>query len=219
MTNILGDDKRADVLALGRLGWTLRRIEQATGVRRETASAYLKAAGIAVRDPRHRRLAAANPASEVSTDPGARPPGIPDLLSLLPPPGRAPAASACAPYRELIAGVDAIAILRKRRRGMWRPHRVIVPGGSPSCLARVPAPMPAPWASRASPTTSARNSTGTGRLSEPCRDSGPPGGSEVVERGRPSCASFRWPHDAATSRPTLDVEWRGVTLMLPICHS
>ena len=46
MTNILSDDKRQEVLALGRLGWTLRRIEQATGVRRETASAYLKAAGI-----------------------------------------------------------------------------------------------------------------------------------------------------------------------------
>ena len=49
MTNILSDDKRQEVLALGRLGWTLRRIEQATGVRRETAGAYLKAAGLAVR--------------------------------------------------------------------------------------------------------------------------------------------------------------------------
>ena len=49
MTNILGDDKQQQVLALGRLGWPLRRIEAATGVRRETASAYLKAAGIAVR--------------------------------------------------------------------------------------------------------------------------------------------------------------------------
>ena len=81
MTNILDDDKRRDVLALGRVGWTLRHIEQATGVRRETASAYLKAAGIPVRDPRHRRLAAANPASEVSTDPEALPPdGRPSLV-------------------------------------------------------------------------------------------------------------------------------------------
>ena len=38
MTKILSDDKRKQVLALGQLGWTLRRIEQATGVRRETAS-------------------------------------------------------------------------------------------------------------------------------------------------------------------------------------
>ncbi len=37
------------MVALGRLGWPLRRIEEATGVRRETASAYLKAAGIAIR--------------------------------------------------------------------------------------------------------------------------------------------------------------------------
>ena len=47
MSNVLSDDKKQQVLALGRLGWSLRRIEEATGVRRETASAYLKAAGIA----------------------------------------------------------------------------------------------------------------------------------------------------------------------------
>jgi hypothetical protein len=34
----LGDDKQEQVLALGRLGWPLRRIEAATGVRHETAS-------------------------------------------------------------------------------------------------------------------------------------------------------------------------------------
>jgi transposase len=117
MTNILGDEKRREVLALGRLGWTLRRIQQATGVRRETASAYLKAAGIVVRDPRHRRLAAPNPASQVSTDLEALPHGLPDALTSPPSPGRAPAASACEPYRELIEvalarGRDAMAIWR-----------------------------------------------------------------------------------------------------------
>jgi hypothetical protein len=45
MANVLEDEKKQQVLALGRLGWSLRRIEEATGVRRETASAYLKAAG------------------------------------------------------------------------------------------------------------------------------------------------------------------------------
>jgi len=40
-------EKKQQVIALGRLGWTLRRIEQSTGVRRETAGVYLKAAGIA----------------------------------------------------------------------------------------------------------------------------------------------------------------------------
>jgi hypothetical protein len=49
MSNVLSDEKKQQVLALGRLGWSLRRIEQETGIRRETASAYLKAAGLAVR--------------------------------------------------------------------------------------------------------------------------------------------------------------------------
>jgi hypothetical protein len=44
MANILSDEKKQQVLALGRLGWSLRKIEEATGVRRETAGAYLRAA-------------------------------------------------------------------------------------------------------------------------------------------------------------------------------
>jgi hypothetical protein len=43
----LSEEKKRQILALGRLGWSLRRIEQAVHIRRETASAYLKAAGIA----------------------------------------------------------------------------------------------------------------------------------------------------------------------------
>jgi hypothetical protein len=42
----LGDTTRHQILALGRLGWTLSRIQQTTGVRRETISSYLKDAGI-----------------------------------------------------------------------------------------------------------------------------------------------------------------------------
>ena len=49
MSNVLNEEKRQQVLARGRLGWPLRRIQQETGVRRETASTYLQAAGIAVR--------------------------------------------------------------------------------------------------------------------------------------------------------------------------
>ncbi len=45
MSNVLSEEKKQQVIALGKLGWPLRRIEQATGVRRETAGAYLKAAG------------------------------------------------------------------------------------------------------------------------------------------------------------------------------
>src|SRR5216684_718471 len=51
MSNVLSDEKREQVLALGRLGWSLRRIEEATGVRRETASQYLRSAGVVVRRP------------------------------------------------------------------------------------------------------------------------------------------------------------------------
>ena len=112
MTNILGDDKKQQILALGRLGWPLRRIEEATGVRRETASAYLKAAGIAIRAPRRRRpppkpasgvsTDPVHPASGVSTDPGPLAPGLPDLPAWPPPTSRAPTASACEPYHELI---------------------------------------------------------------------------------------------------------------------
>jgi len=47
MSNVLSEEKKRQVIALGKLGLSLRQIEQATGVRRETASAYLKAAGIA----------------------------------------------------------------------------------------------------------------------------------------------------------------------------
>ena len=36
MSNVLSEAKKQQVIALGRLGWPLRRIEQETGVRRET---------------------------------------------------------------------------------------------------------------------------------------------------------------------------------------
>jgi transposase len=51
MGNVLSKEKREQVIALGRLGWSLRRIEQATGVRRETAGDYLRSSGIVVRSP------------------------------------------------------------------------------------------------------------------------------------------------------------------------
>jgi len=51
MANVLNEEKKQQVLALGRLGWPLRQIQKATCIRRETSSQYLKAAGIAVRPP------------------------------------------------------------------------------------------------------------------------------------------------------------------------
>ena len=41
MSNVLSEEKKQQVIALGKLGWPWRRIEQGTGVRRETASVYL----------------------------------------------------------------------------------------------------------------------------------------------------------------------------------
>jgi hypothetical protein len=51
MGNVLEKAKQEQVVALGRLGWSLRQIEAATGVRRETTGGYLRSAGIALRTP------------------------------------------------------------------------------------------------------------------------------------------------------------------------
>jgi hypothetical protein len=40
MANVLSEEKKQQVLALGQLGWSLGRIQQATGIRRETAGSY-----------------------------------------------------------------------------------------------------------------------------------------------------------------------------------
>ncbi len=78
MSNVLSEEKKQQVIALGKLGWPLRRIEQATGVRRETASAYLKAAGVAIRLPGGwGRRAPAKPANGVTTDSAEAKPAIP----------------------------------------------------------------------------------------------------------------------------------------------
>ena len=96
MSNVLSEEKKQQVIALGKLGWPLRRIEQVTGVRRETASAYLKATGIAVGGPGRRPPA--KPAIEVATDfirPFSQKPPI-----QLPDPKLS--TSDCEPFRETI---------------------------------------------------------------------------------------------------------------------
>jgi transposase len=124
MSNVLSDEKRQQIIALGRLGWSLRRIEEATGVRRETAGNYLKAAGISVRPPgRWGWLGAkaakgvitdpdgAKAAIEVTTDPAGAKPAIEVTtdFGLAKRPSEAPATakstrsvSTCEPYREVI---------------------------------------------------------------------------------------------------------------------
>jgi transposase len=111
--NVLSEEKKQQVIALGRLGWSLRKIQVATRIRRETAAGYLKAAGVPVRQPGGWGHQDPKPAIEVSTDPGAehRPP------ETEPRPSRSPSASACEPYREIIEsalakGRNAMAIFQ-----------------------------------------------------------------------------------------------------------
>ena len=101
MANVLSEEKRQQIEALGRLGWSLRRIEREANVRRETASSYLKAAGIEVRG---RGGAKPKPATsvEVITDSTDSKPATPDPVITDPAPSRSPTASSCEPYRELI---------------------------------------------------------------------------------------------------------------------
>jgi hypothetical protein len=110
MSNVLSEEKKQQVIALGKLGWPLRRIEQATGVRRETAGAYLRAAGIGLRPPgAWGKRAPAKPAIGVTTDPGPSKPAnevTPDFVgpfSEKQGSTRDPLSlSSCEPYRELI---------------------------------------------------------------------------------------------------------------------
>jgi len=112
MSNVLSEEKKQQVIALGKLGWPLRRIEQETGVRRETAGAYLKAAGISVSRPGWRRTSA-KPAIGVATDPeGSKPANevgvITDFIrpfsqkSPIQLPAASSSSSTCEPFRETI---------------------------------------------------------------------------------------------------------------------
>src|SRR5687767_15415514 len=99
MSNVLEHATQQQILALGRLGWTLSRIQETTGVRRGTISGYLKAAGISVRSRGRPSESKPKPAissadmsthpdaskpaissAEVSTDPGASKPAISETL-------------------------------------------------------------------------------------------------------------------------------------------
>ena len=111
----MSDEKKQQAIALGRLGWSLRRIQKETGIHRETVSAYLKSADIAIRPPRGQYIRPkpasrddvvitdspakpASPSSEVITDSGADLAVAPTPAS----PDRSPAASASEPHREAI---------------------------------------------------------------------------------------------------------------------
>lgn len=129
MSNVLNEEKKQQVIALGRLGWSLRKIQKATGVHRTTAADYLRAAGVALRPPgAWGKATPTKPANEVTPDPGSAQPAVEvsaDPLSAKPAngvtpdsgaelavsamaeapalqPGGSPSASDCEPHREAI---------------------------------------------------------------------------------------------------------------------
>jgi transposase len=147
MANVLNEEKKQQVLALGRLGWPLRQIQKATRIRRETASQYLKAAGIAVRPPGGWGRRAAKPANEVITDFGAGKraiPVIPDSNYCNPKTnpanlstkGKATATSK--PANEVITDSEVITELNPLQRdevGAFSPEPVVSPQRCPSASA------------------------------------------------------------------------------------
>jgi transposase len=128
VSNVLSEEKKQQVIALGRLGWSLRKIQKAIGIRRETAADYLRAAGIGLRPPgAWGRSSPAKPANEVTPD--YRPSKPANGAEVTPDSGAAlvsPLAvtkngstgrSACEPHRETI-GLE----LSKGRnaKGIWQ---------------------------------------------------------------------------------------------------
>ena len=74
MSNVLSEEEKQKILALGRMGWSLRRIERETGIYRDTAARYLREACIAVRKPGRPGKETAKPAisaAEVTPDSSA----------------------------------------------------------------------------------------------------------------------------------------------------
>ena len=114
MSNVLNEEKQKQVLALGQLGWSLRRIEAATGIRRETAAGYLRAAGVEVRPPGgwgQKPKPATDLATEVTTDSTVTEPpklAIADREVTTGPQTETPTSeSACEPHREQIEAAVA----------------------------------------------------------------------------------------------------------------
>ena len=128
MANVLNNEKKQQILALGQLGWSLRRIQAATHVRRETISTYLKVAGVGVWPPGGwGRQTGSKPAIGVTTDFGVELSAPrPEIQGVIPgesakpaievttgygvelrgpgseKPSRNPSASACEPFQEAI---------------------------------------------------------------------------------------------------------------------
>ena len=115
------------MIALGRLGWSLRRIEAATGVRRETAGGYLRSAGIALRSPGGwGRKLPAKTATSVTTCSSSSNPAI-EVITGFSGPG---AADNSKPANEVITGFLPDVTFQeqrgKRPSGASEPYREMI---------------------------------------------------------------------------------------------
>jgi transposase len=125
VSNVLNEEKKQQVIALGRLGWSLRQIQRATGIRRETAAGYLKSAGIVFRQPGnwgHESAPEAKPAIEVTPDPETAQPNpaievTPDFGAVSSEPARNVSSSTCEPWREWI---EAKVVAGRNAKAIWQ---------------------------------------------------------------------------------------------------
>ena len=105
MSNVLSEEQKQQVLALGRLGWSMRRIELETGIYRETAARYLRQAGIAVRRRGRPSKETAKPAiSTGEVTPDSDPPDSKPAITVTSDFGaeKPTSPSTCEPFREII---------------------------------------------------------------------------------------------------------------------
>jgi len=121
VSNVLNEEKKNQVIALGRLGWSLRRIERETGVRRETAAGYLKAAGIGVRYPgawgRRPPDTASKPANGVIPDSGSGTKTVGDAVF---------AGSESKPANEVIADLEGHPTKQTATASASEPYRDLI---------------------------------------------------------------------------------------------
>ena len=105
MSNVLNEEQQHQVIALGRLGWPLRRIERDTGIHRDTAARYLRDAGIPLRKPGRPSKQAAKPAiSGAEVTPDSNPQHSKPAIRVTPDsvPGKPSTPSTCEGFRDTI---------------------------------------------------------------------------------------------------------------------
>ena len=198
MANYLKMTKRQQVIALLELGWTYRRIEAETGVRRETVSRYDRSAPVQMRPKcspaRTVRRAVADPAA---TDPDGSNPakvfaGSASNAAKAFPGSALPPRSTAAPYRD--------AILEKLEQGLslqriWQD--LVEEYGYGAQLRVGQALRPQPRADRAARwrATTGSGGRGPGRLL--------PGRADLRTDDGPVASALGLPHDAVPLAPRL----------------